>query len=297
MLPGQKKDLETGKVMSEVLHSKNNSQLSRDSVILANLSHLSADFYTIPSSANDTISVGFLPLFYLAEKYSSLSGHYYYSPLLDKINKKKKAAFCFTNVQATSVINAANNTLLINSDSVAVNKNNADDLLSIAIEKTNMSLLNDAQGYYDKIIQNDANNAIAYFARAVNTCREIEMMSSDNEPYMLSNSSHTIVQNKKNEKCKSALADFTKALQLQPSFTFAYYNRANVKSLLQDFDGAMKDYDTALKLNPDFAESLYNEGFLLYYLNNKQEACANFSKAGELGISESYDIMKRYCSK
>jgi tetratricopeptide (TPR) repeat protein len=294
---GSKKDLETGKMMSEVLHAKSSTQLSRDSVILANLTHLSADFNAAASPANDTVSIGFLPVFYLSEKDSSSPGNFYYSLLLDKINKKKKAVFCFTNVQPRQSAASGNNLNYMNADSITVTKNNADEILSIAILKTNMLLLNDAGEYYDKIIEKDGGNAIAYFARAVNTCRQVETMNDANEPYMLSNASHTIVKNKRNEKCKSALADFTKAIQLQPSFTFAYYNRAYMKTLLQDFDGAMKDYDTALRLNADFAEALYNEGFLLYYLNNRQQACANFSKAGELGITESYFIMKRYCNK
>ncbi|MEO5569523.1 MAG: tetratricopeptide repeat protein [Bacteroidia bacterium] len=267
---GSKKDLETGNMMSEVLHAKNSLQLSRDSMILANLNQLSTGFNAGASPANDTISIGFLPVFYLSEKDSASAVHFYYSPLLDKLNKKKKVVFCFTNAAMQPVAGSGSKQRFINDDSIAVNKNNADEILSMALVKTNMLLLNDARAYYDKIIEKDAVNAIAYFARAVNTCREIETMSDANEPYMLSSASHTIVLNKRNDKCKSALADFTKAIQLQPSFTFAYYNRANVKSLLQDFDGAMKDYDTALRLNPVFAEALYNEGFLLYYLNNKQ---------------------------
>ena len=82
---------------------------------------------------------------------------------------------------------------------------------------------------------------------------------------------------------------------MEPSFAFGYFNRAYVKCQLQDFNGAIMDYNKAVEINPDLADAFYNKGVLLFYLKDKLNACQNFSKAGELGLKESYAIIKKYC--
>jgi tetratricopeptide (TPR) repeat protein len=64
---------------------------------------------------------------------------------------------------------------------------------------------------------------------------------------------------------------------------------------LQDFDGALKDYDRAIQVNHGLADAYYDKGVLLFYLKDKLNACQNFSKAGELGLTESYGVIKKYC--
>lgn len=291
---GAKQDIETGKVMSEVFHSKNTVQLSRDSVLLSNLFRLNADFDNSSSVKTDTVIAGFLPLFYITEKDSNSQGDYSYIPQPHNLNNKNEI-FYFSTRELMISFSPDENEITHQNDSTISGK--VDEFLTVAIRKTNMLLLNEARKYYDKIIYLEPGNAIAWFARGVNTCREIEMEGNLIGPIINFNSSHTIVQNEMNEKCKSALADFSKALQLQPNLTFAYYNRAKVKCILQDYEGALKDYETAVKINPGFAEAFYNKGFLLYYLNNRGQACSDFSKAGGLGLDIAYNIMKRFCFK
>jgi len=85
-------------------------------------------------------------------------------------------------------------------------------------------------------------------------------------------------------------------LLLIHDFPYAYYNLGYVKCLLGDFNGALYDYEQAIKLNPEFADAYFNYGFLLYYINHKQEACQNLSKAGELGLSAAFLFIKKYCT-
>jgi tetratricopeptide (TPR) repeat protein len=156
-------------------------------------------------------------------------------------------------------------------------------------------LLNEAEEYYDKIIQRNNTNALAYFCRAVNTYRKIETGVNTDKPVFVANISKTSIKNEKNDKYQTALSDLNKAIQFSPLFSYAYYNRAIVKCLLQDYYGALKDYETSIKINADFAQAYFNKGFLLYYLKSKDQACTDFSKSGELGITESYILMKKYC--
>jgi tetratricopeptide (TPR) repeat protein len=103
---------------------------------------------------------------------------------------------------------------------------------------------------------------------------------------------------------ETALPDFTKVLedydrviQLDPTMSYAWYNRGNIKNRMRDFEGALHDYTIAVGLQPNFAEAFYNRALTLIYLKNTADACLDLSTAGELGIPEAYNVIKRYCNK
>ena len=74
-----------------------------------------------------------------------------------------------------------------------------------------------------------------------------------------------------------------------------YFNRANDKAKLQDYRGAIADYSKAIELNPDFSEAYYNRGTCKIILKDKEGACLDWSKAGELGEGDAYDLIKEHC--
>jgi tetratricopeptide (TPR) repeat protein len=287
---GAKQDIETGRIMSSIFQGKSKTQLNMDSLLLNKLSYLSADFYKSSDISPDTVNINFRPIFYISEKDSNNSINKYFSTVLENFNSKNNQSLCLKNLVADVF-----DTTSIQSTPVP-NTTNKDMLLVSAIHKTNMQLLNEANEIYDKIIADDSMNALAYFNRGVNTCREIELLSNTNEPYFLTSSKQSIFENVRNVKCQSAHADFAKTLLLLPDFSYAHYNLGYVKCLLGDFNGALYDYEQAIKLNPLFADAYYNYGFLLYYLNHKQEACQNLSKAGELGLTAAFRFIKKYCT-
>jgi len=150
---------------------------------------------------------------------------------------------------------------------------------------------------YDRIISLDPANAIAYFSRGVNSCREVELLNKLNADLILPGQQKTIVRSQRDEIYRKALSDFSKTIQLEPGFAVGYFDRAYVKCQLQDFNGAIKDYDNTIKADPSFAEAYYNRGLFLLYMKNKLEACNDFSKAGELGLTDSYAAIKKYCPR
>lgn len=48
----------------------------------------------------------------------------------------------------------------------------------------------------------------------------------------------------------SAKGDFSRAIRLNPDFTAAYTNRANIELIRGDLDAALRDYTSAIQLNP-----------------------------------------------
>ena len=88
---------------------------------------------------------------------------------------------------------------------------------------------------------------------------------------------------------------YDRVLVLKPDFSPAYYNRAYVKSLVNDLPGAIYDYDQAISLNKEFPEAWYNRGLINIYLNETEKGCQDLSKAGELGLHEAYYAISNYC--
>ena len=52
------------------------------------------------------------------------------------------------------------------------------------------------------------------------------------------------------------------AARLEDVYKRQYYNRANVSAMLKDYRAAIVDYDKAIELNPDFADAYFNRCLL-----------------------------------
>ena len=68
-----------------------------------------------------------------------------------------------------------------------------------------------------------------------------------------------------------------------------------VKDKLGDIQGAIEDYNKAIEINPKYAEAFYNRGIAKFTIGDKEGACSDWRKAGELGVIESYEMIKKHC--
>ena len=82
-------------------------------------------------------------------------------------------------------------------------------------------------------------------------------------------------------------------LKLSPKNVYALYDKGNVFVALNDFTSAISCYSKALEIKPDLAAAYYNRGLMYLRLGNKELGMADLSKAGELGILPSYNVLKR----
>ena len=85
-----------------------------------------------------------------------------------------------------------------------------------------------------------------------------------------------------NNKTAEALADYNKAIALEPDFSKGYSNRAIIYTNENKFDLAMADYNKALKLDPTNAIAFNNRGILYKKNNLFKEATENFNEAIKL---------------
>lgn len=79
-----------------------------------------------------------------------------------------------------------------------------------------------------------------------------------------------------------AMADFTKAISLNPDYAPAYNNRGNVLMELNRPEEAYKDFDKAVGLSPGFGPAYSNRGNASQRLKHLEEAENDFRKAIEL---------------
>lgn len=97
----------------------------------------------------------------------------------------------------------------------------------------------------------------------------------------------------KKDKLRS-MADFNKAVELDPNYSFRYAARAFAKQNFGDLDGAVEDYRKAVDLDPEDAVAQNNLGMLLEQQGYKKEADERFARADKLSKMEDqlYDVIE-----
>ncbi|MDE2215484.1 MAG: tetratricopeptide repeat protein, partial [Candidatus Omnitrophica bacterium] len=79
-----------------------------------------------------------------------------------------------------------------------------------------------------------------------------------------------------------AIADYTKAIAIDPLFADAYYNRGTVYGKLGSWGRAVSDYKKTVELNPYKVDAYYNRGTIYSRQGLFTRAIADFDKAAEL---------------
>jgi tetratricopeptide (TPR) repeat protein len=154
---------------------------------------------------------------------------------------------------------------------------------------------------YNKALKHDPYISYAYLNRGT-TQYELDEFIFNEQEYT---SAITISRSGYNEPRKeieepdyhSTMDDYSKVIRQNPDLPFVYYNRANVQLRLKEYHRAIDNYSRAIELEPDMAEAYYNRALTLLFLEENELACKDLSIAGELGITDAYNVIKRYCHK
>ena len=85
---------------------------------------------------------------------------------------------------------------------------------------------------------------------------------------------------------ENCLADFNRAIELQPDYGYRYASRAFARNNFGDIDGAIVDYEKAVELDPDDAVGYNNLGLLLEQKGYQKEADDRFKRADTLSEKE-----------
>ncbi|HXX93282.1 MAG TPA: tetratricopeptide repeat protein [Planctomycetota bacterium] len=80
---------------------------------------------------------------------------------------------------------------------------------------------------------------------------------------------------------EGALADFTRALEMNPKLAAAWYGRGVLLSNKGQLDRALADYSKAIEADPKFAKAYFSRAILRSYRNDDEGALADYGKAVE----------------
>jgi tetratricopeptide (TPR) repeat protein len=107
--------------------------------------------------------------------------------------------------------------------------------------------------------------------------RAIELNPKDAAPY------YNRAQAKRLKKdAAGAIADYTRAIELGSTNPAAYNNRGNARAENNDRDGAIADYTRAIELKPDYARAYYNRAVAKEAKGDAAGAAADFEHAAKL---------------
>ena len=94
-----------------------------------------------------------------------------------------------------------------------------------------------------------------------------------------------------------AIDDLEAAALAAPGIPYIHFDLGNLYCLASDHVRSIVNYDRAIELYPYMGDAYYNRGLVLIYLKDKEKGCIDLSRAGELGVSEAYGVIKKYCEE
>lgn len=112
-------------------------------------------------------------------------------------------------------------------------------------------------------------------------CQKGTTSSSDN-PQTATEYYNRGVERQSKGDINAAVADYTKAIELDPKSFSAYNNRGNLRQDKGDLKGAILDYSTAAVINPRHATAFFNLGHAYQSRKDYPGAIREYGKAIEV---------------
>ncbi len=272
------------------------------------------------------VKVDLLPQFAITyyERDEALRNYSHSDKMMEDYNNRKllKHKLRITNNEAALTDEQADfHFQSINDYSLQVGKNGNDinALFGRALDFMVLQDLEEAEADFTRVIELNSQFVMAYFNRAVVRYKKMELNTynsgtSESVPslslnlptgkktvpgaqYGTTKIEETSADTKKVYEQDLIIRDYDSVLKINPEFVYAYFNRGNMRCTQKDFRAAILDYNEVIKKEPDFAEAYFNRGLSRLYLGDTQRGIEDLSKAGELGIVDAYNIIKRMSSE
>ena len=76
----------------------------------------------------------------------------------------------------------------------------------------------------------------------------------------------------------------------------SYFEIGLSKAYLKDYRGAIADLTKAIEIDPNYADAYLNRGIAKLVLGQLDDGCLDLSKAGELGYPTAYESIRLFCN-
>ncbi|TNF30183.1 MAG: DUF3808 domain-containing protein, partial [Bacteroidetes bacterium] len=148
----------------------------------------------------------------------------------------------------------------------------------------------------DRCVDQNEKHAACLFARGL--VRQMELDAHIENYHALYGDmsiSDTSFQKKTELLISLAEADYHLVLELDKEMRFTYYNLGHLMATAERYEEAEMQFGLAAGLEGNFIEANYNRGLIRILLGKLEKGCEDMSLAGELGLLDSYSVIKRFC--
>jgi tetratricopeptide (TPR) repeat protein len=94
-------------------------------------------------------------------------------------------------------------------------------------------------------------------------------------------------------KWDEAIAEFNKAIEINPRYAKLYDSRGYVYFVMSDFDNAISDSSKAIEINPNYANAYATRAGAYYFLLQYDEAISDNTRAIELDPMDATNYINR----
>lgn len=193
-------------------------------------------------------------------------------------------------------------TEILERDSKLTNSSAWNEIFERAVIQTTMGQYNSAMNLYNFLVSERPGDPFVLLNRATARTAMIEFLASLQGDYQSVNVTTDAATRLKTTKKSQTdytevVADLEKAISLMPELPHAHFNLANIYAKQNEMAKALSQYTRAIELFPYFADAYFNRGVVQILVGEIQKGCLDLSKAGELGIEDSYEVIRKYCTK
>ena len=151
--------------------------------------------------------------------------------------------------------------------------------------------------YANAVAKNSKNPLVALSQIVSNTdmARYIESFGTESESISITNQPSSSKSETTITAYNDAIESHSKLSEIGNGITA--YNTGNIYILINNFSEAINWYNKSIAENATMSCAYYNRGLALLLTGSKTKGCTDLSVAGEMGIPQAYDALKRFCEK
>lgn len=145
-------------------------------------------------------------------------------------------------------------------------------------------------------IDDNSSETACYFSRAYVRQVELEHLQSEHQELVGAlDVVDTVYEQTVEELIALIESDYRKVIELDKEMSFAHFNLAHVLASAERYEEAEVHFGLAASSRGNFIEANYNRGLIRLILGETSKACEDLSLAGELGFTDAYNVINRYC--
>lgn len=242
------------------------------------------------------LPTGFLPFIKLelVDENTKTSFKDFKNPFIEELNKTVEKGLQYTYAQPSIQVQQYS----IDSNSISKSINH----FIKGIQFSAINKYNQAVQEYEKAIKYEPNNqiiALNLIAEKIEMARFVDQFNGDANAVSFKMGN---IGNENNDKGRPTNYTYNEAIDKLkdieidlPNLAVIPYNIGNTYILTEELEQAVNEYNEAIRIDPRFSEAWFNRGLVRLIKGEKQNGCADISKAGELGLNQAYSLIQKFC--